>query len=152
MRGQVKTGVQAGLGGLLSLVLLVGSALAEVERGQLTVRLQGFQSDAGKAVLSLVNAREQYLSRDHTPYRTAALEIRDRRAEWVAQDLPFGEYAITVYHDENGNGELDSNLFRIPREPYGFSHDARGSFGPPEYSEATFRLNNARRIVIITLK
>ena len=37
-------------------------------------------------------------------------------------DLAPGEYAFCVYHDVNSNGELDTNLVGIPKEPFGFSN------------------------------
>jgi uncharacterized protein (DUF2141 family) len=54
----------------------------------------------------------------------------------VIHDLPAGLYAIASYHDENGNGKLDTSALGIPEEGYGFSNDARGLFSPPKFSEA----------------
>jgi uncharacterized protein (DUF2141 family) len=59
----------------------------------------------------------------------------------VIQDLPAGNYAIASYHDENGNGKLDTNALGMPEEGYGFSNDARGTFGPPKFSEAVFEFD-----------
>ncbi len=53
-------------------------------------------------------------------------------------DLPFGTYAISIFHDVNGNGKLDTNFLGIPKEPYGFSNNAKGHFGPPHYDKARF--------------
>lgn len=55
--------------------------------------------------------------------------------------LPAGEYALVVYHDENGNGRLDRNFIGIPREPLGFSNSYRPK-GPPTFSRAAFTLEN----------
>jgi uncharacterized protein (DUF2141 family) len=41
-------------------------------------------------------------------------------ASFEFSDIKPGKYAIAVIHDENCNGELDSNLFGIPTEGYGF--------------------------------
>ncbi len=51
-----------------------------------------------------------------------------------------GKYAISVYHDVNGNQRLDSNMVGIPSEPYGFSRDARGKMGPPSFDDAAFEV------------
>jgi uncharacterized protein (DUF2141 family) len=56
--------------------------------------------------------------------------------------VPYGSYAVQAYHDENGNRRLDRNLLGAPSEPYGFSNDARRSFGPPSYKEAEFTLSS----------
>ena len=54
--------------------------------------------------------------------------------------LSEGSYAIRVMHDRNGNGQLDSNLVGMPTEPWGFSNDASGAFGPPAWEDARFEL------------
>lgn len=53
-----------------------------------------------------------------------------------------GRYAISVVHDENGNGKLDTRLM-IPREGYGFSHDAPVRLGPPRFDKAAFSVSGA---------
>ena len=52
--------------------------------------------------------------------------------------LPPGQYALTCFHDLKGNGMLDTNMFGIPQEPYGFSNNARSLLGPPTFSKAAF--------------
>ena len=54
----------------------------------------------------------------------------------IFSDIPEGQYAIAVFHDENGNDELDTNFIGIPKEPYGFSNNASATFGPPSFEKA----------------
>ena len=56
-----------------------------------------------------------------------------------------------LYHDENGNGEFDTNLFGFPLENYGFSNNARAIFGPPAYDKAAFRLAEDEQEHVIRL-
>jgi uncharacterized protein (DUF2141 family) len=57
-----------------------------------------------------------------------------------------GSYAVAVMHDENGNGELDSNFVGAPVEGYGFSNGARsGMFGPPAFAKARLALISPAR-------
>lgn len=51
--------------------------------------------------------------------------------------VPAGRYAISLIHDENANGKLDTRLM-IPREGYGFSLDAPVRMGPPKFERAAF--------------
>jgi uncharacterized protein (DUF2141 family) len=51
--------------------------------------------------------------------------------------VPAGRYAISLIHDENANGKLDTRLM-IPREGYGFSLDAPVRMGPPRFDRAAF--------------
>jgi len=58
----------------------------------------------------------------------------------TAEDLPPGEYAIRIMHDVNSNDELDANFVGMPTEPYAFSNNARGMFGPATWEDARFVL------------
>lgn len=66
------------------------------------------------------------------------VKIENRKAEYTFEELPFGEYAIKLFHDENMDGELDTNFLGIPTEDYGFSNNVRGTFGPADYDDAKF--------------
>ena len=59
----------------------------------------------------------------------------------AADGLAPGEYAIRVMHDLNGNDELDANFVGLPTEPYGFSNNAKGRFGPAQWKDARFELD-----------
>lgn len=54
--------------------------------------------------------------------------------------VPAGRYAISLFHDENGNGRLDKRLM-IPREGYGFSRNAPVMMGPPRFASAVFAVD-----------
>ena len=54
----------------------------------------------------------------------------------VFAEVPPGRYAIKAFHDSDGDGELGRDLFGAPSEDYGFSNDARGTFGPPDFADA----------------
>lgn len=47
--------------------------------------------------------------------------------------------AIAVFQDLDGNGVLSKSAVGIPSEPYGFSNDSRGLFGPPTFEAAILR-------------
>ncbi len=54
--------------------------------------------------------------------------------------LPAGTYGLRIMHDVNDNGELDSNFVGIPSEPWAFSNNATGNFGPPSWKDVSFEL------------
>lgn len=70
----------------------------------------------------------------------------------VFENVPDGTYALSVIHDENKNGELDSNLIGIPREGFGFSNDAMGTFGPPSFEKSGFVLKKEARKMKVTMR
>ena len=80
------------------------------------------------------------------------LPVEENRISWKQDSLPYGKYAIAVYHDKNVNGELDSNLLGIPKEAYGFSNNARGRFGPASWKDAHFEITSQQYSMTITIK
>ncbi len=63
----------------------------------------------------------------------------DDRKVYRIENVPPGEYALLVYHDENNNERIDKNFIGIPKEPLGFSNSYEPK-GPPSYSRAAFVL------------
>lgn len=68
------------------------------------------------------------------------LPIRQSTITCTLPPLPYGTYAIAVFHDLNGNGQLDKNSLGVPTEPYGFSNDVRSKWRAPSFSEAAIRV------------
>lgn len=79
------------------------------------------------------------------------VELVDGAAQAVFSGVPPGRYAVKSFADENGNATLDTNLFGLPVERYGFSNNARGRMGPPGF-EATAVEVDADRSISFELK
>ena len=45
---------------------------------------------------------------------------------------------MKAFHDVNGDGQMNTNPFGIPIEPYAFSNNAVGNMGPARWSAARF--------------
>ena len=74
----------------------------------------------------------------------------------AAANLDFGpvapgHYAISVIHDENGNGRLDKRLI-VPIEGYGFSNDAAVMMGPPRFTSAAFVVGSQSEHLTIRMR
>ena len=67
-------------------------------------------------------------------------------------DIAPGTYAVKVFHDVNDNALMDVNWVGIPKEPYGFSNDAMGTFGPPGFEQASFKVGAGAKVVRIRMK
>jgi uncharacterized protein (DUF2141 family) len=66
-------------------------------------------------------------------------------------DLPPGTYAIALFHDENGNGRLDTR-FGVPTEGFGFSNNPRILFGPPSFATARFAVGGTPVAVTVRIR
>ena len=63
-------------------------------------------------------------------------------------ELLNGTYAIGIFVDANYNNEMDRNFFGVLKEQYGFSNDAKGSFGPPSFKDASFTVSGDMKLRI----
>jgi len=118
------------LGGLLLLV----SSSAQAEPPGLVVEITGVRSDSGVIYIAVFADAESYeLSRD--PIAKVSVPAVEGTVT-AHMDLPTaGKVAISVFHDENDNGSLDTNRIGIPLEGYGFSNGVAGRFGKPGFSK-----------------
>ena len=96
------------------------------------------RSDDGRLVYAIWSGPQGWL--ESNTVGEGSVPITDGSSEIRFESLPYGEYAISVYHDKNDNGKLDTGMFRIPKEPLGTSNDAKIRFGPPKYEDAVFFL------------
>ena len=111
------------------------------QAADLTVVVNNIQSGAGNVMLGLFYSAASF-PKAVAKGTQAPASARDAagRVTLVLRDLAPGQYAFSAYHDLNGNGQLDNNLMGLPTEPYGFSNNARGSFGPPSFQAASITL------------
>lgn len=117
--------------------LLITPTYANDNKAVLIIKVNGFQSNNGKAMIALYNSKEEYES-DLKGFREAQLDIDKEQVVWTVKDLPNGEYAIKLYVDENNNNIMDTNFFGIPKEAIGFSNNAAVGMSAPSYDEVMF--------------
>ncbi|EJL33208.1 DUF2141 domain-containing protein [Novosphingobium sp. AP12] len=99
------------------------------------VTVTELRSDKGQVLACLTTRADAFPDCDKDPL---ARKLTVPAAAEVHLDfgaVPAGRYAVSVIHDENGNGKLDTRL-GIPREGYGFSRDAAVRMGPPKFEHA----------------
>ncbi|MCP3899894.1 MAG: DUF2141 domain-containing protein [Desulfobacteraceae bacterium] len=123
---------------------------ANVGLGTLIINVNGFENNDGGAKIAIVNSEVNYDESNN--HRQKAVPVKNKKAQYIVEDLEFGEYAIKVFHDENSNGELDKAMFGIPKEAYGFSNNARGKFGAPAYSKVVFKFDTSDQKIFIKVK
>lgn len=129
-------------------VYIFQSAASE---GTIIVTFTGLKSDIGYVKVALTNSEQNY--KDHkNPYIGLTIPISNNKAVAVIEDIPFGEYAVKAFHDEDKNDDLTTNFLGIPTEDYGFSNDARSLFGPPSWNDAKFLLDKEQLDISITIK
>ncbi len=99
----------------------------------LTVEITGIKNDQGKILLQLFDSNENYQS--NKAYSANMIKAKKGVVSVTFNNLVAGEYAIRYFHDENDNGQLETNLFGMPVEGYGFSNNAKADFGPVSFDD-----------------
>ncbi|MDK2126455.1 DUF2141 domain-containing protein [Parachitinimonas caeni] len=134
---------QSYMGWALSGLLLVSGAQAAA----LKVEVAELKNSQGKLLIAVYGS-QQYLSK---PLAQRRLDASAGRMQVSLTDVPVGELAVVVIHDENDNRKLDRNDVGMPTEAYGFSNDARGWMGPPKFDQAKVRVGETGASIHIKL-
>jgi uncharacterized protein (DUF2141 family) len=143
---KVRWGVAAVAAAFVALTTLAGPTSVRAEAPachgaptpyRLNITVQGIRSSRGYVVANLYgNDRARWLadngelSISHDP--AAAGEV----TMCLYLRAP-GRYAVAVFHDANGNGDLDMGPLG-PKEAYGFSNNVRPMLAPPLLRSALF--------------
>lgn len=111
----------------------------------LTVNVKGISVQQGHLMVAVFEGQSAYDSGKTS--QGSRVKVANGEEVVVFENLIEGDYAIKLYHDENDNNKLDTNMFGIPNEGYGFSNNS-GRFGAPEYQKASFSIKEDTTITI----
>lgn len=120
--------------------------------GEVLVKLSGLRNDQGAVVVSLFASTHGFPDSVPDSLATVTVPIRAGLAEARFTSVPYGEYALSVLHDEDGDGRMATGLFGAPREGFGFSGRSDYRFGHPDFAAASFLLVSPRREIEIVLR
>jgi uncharacterized protein (DUF2141 family) len=110
---------------------------APVER--LRIEVSNLHSNRGFVYCAIYAEPGDGFPSDESKAKTGVrAAIKDRRAVCEFAGLAPSVYAVSMLHDENNNGKMDTNWVGMPVEGYGATRDAKGSFGPPKFKDAAF--------------
>ena len=117
-----------------------------VSAADLTVNVDDISKHEGNIYVVLFDSANAYNGKGK-PIKRSRIEVTKNSHSVVFKETEAGTYAIKLFHDENGNGKLDTNLVGIPSEGYGFSNNA-GAFGPATFEDASFAVTETSEINI----
>ena len=120
---------------------------AQNETFTLTVEVFGLKNNTGKVFLAIFDNEQTFL-KTNKEVNGMSVIIENNKAMAQFRGLKKGEYALSLFHDKNNNNMLDKNLIGIPKEPYAFSNNATGIFGPPSFKDSKINLNADKTIAI----
>ena len=118
-----------------------------VSASQIDFQINGIKQAEGKLYIQLFKGENAYKTGDALV--ATVVSPKDKSSATVQfNDIEPGEYAVRFFHDENNNGKLETNLFGLPTEGYGFSNNAKPNFGPVSYEEIMFVVDSEQVVTI----
>ncbi|MEW6492463.1 MAG: DUF2141 domain-containing protein [Cyanobacteriota bacterium] len=127
--------------------------------GNLTVEVQGLRNQQGKICFKIFNGSQGFPNNNDRAVRRECVVIAESLPEdpdqpltTTFENLESGTYAIALYHDSNGDEQLNRDGLGIPAEGYGFSNNAPAVTGPPNYADAAFVLIGSDSTVQIQMR
>ncbi|MDX1702516.1 MAG: DUF2141 domain-containing protein [Melioribacteraceae bacterium] len=132
------------------ILLLLGMQVF-AQTAKLRVKVTGYEELVGNLSIGLFSDPEGFPKKSANSVGVD-IEILDTVVTYTFNELKDGVYALAIFHDENGNGELDQNFLGMPTEDYVFSNYATGTFGPPSFEDAKFSLKDSLSVVLLLNK
>ena len=127
------TAVAASAGGLAASPLAAHAA-------ELAVTIDEIRSTDGALMVSVVRGEDGFDGTNEPVTRMKVLPTVPSAR--FTLELPPGAYGIRMFHDLDGDGALNANLIGIPSEPWAFSNNATGAFGPPGWAKVRFEVGD----------
>ena len=131
---------------IICFVLFTNSFLGFAQHN-LNLTVNGVSSNKGNICVAIYKDQNSFLKFDRV-YKIGSEQAKKGSTLVQINDIPKGSYAVAVFHDENGNRKLDTNMFGIPKEPIAFSKGKMKMFGPPKFDECRFQIASNKAITI----
>jgi len=121
----------------LALIAVLGNLPAgtSTSGGRLEVVVTGARNAQGVLRTALFRGSEGFPGKDEQAIGRLVAPASTGPVTFLFKDIPPGEYAAAVLHDEDNNGKMNSNWLGMPREGYGTSNNPEGR---PKYKKSRF--------------
>lgn len=114
-----------------------------INSGSLKIQIDNLKNDQGQIGVLIFTTKTGYPDQNEHAYRSMFIPIQDKIPVITIDDLPYGDYTITIMHDENNNGIFDKTTFSIPKEGYGVSNNPKPRvFGPPHFKDGIIKVSS----------
>jgi uncharacterized protein (DUF2141 family) len=149
--------MQSNLGAFFLVVFFLTFSQRTLPQGQpsqasiIHVEITGLRNDRGQVFCALYSSPDGFPKDNKKAIARLPSAISQQHAVCEFSGIAPGTYAVSVFHDENSNGKLDTNFMGIPREGVGASNNAKGHLGPPKFRDASFGFAGNRIDLQITI-
>lgn len=125
---------------------------ASAGQSSITVNVSGVRSQKGNIVVCLwkSQAKDFPLCSKTTSFQQSTVRAVGSSVAATFQDVPSGEYAISAFHDENQDGQLNRGAMGRPKEGIAISNLNlnQGRRERPSFNKAKFTVNGAKTMSV----
>lgn len=126
--------------------------IIEEDTGSLILNIKNVKTDTGIIWIGIYDSEQNFLIKEKAILERYDISSPVKNPTIRIESLKFGEYAIALFHDVNGNGEMDRNFFGIPSEPYAFSKKPKSRWRLPRFDEIKFDFKANNQSISTTLE
>ena len=132
-----------------SVLLLFGVifTLIPSNNPQLTIKISNIDKIQGEIKVGIFDSETHFLKIGYA-IKNYSIKVQDNTATLIITDLPKGDYAVTLYHDENSDNKMNTNFIGIPKEPYGFSNNFAPKMSAPKFKDCKFTFLESKTLNI----
>ncbi|MEO1624966.1 MAG: DUF2141 domain-containing protein [Bacteroidota bacterium] len=127
--------------------LFLSMACSAQAQNSLNISVEGVKKIKGEVFVALFNQSEGFPGGD-ARFREAVVKVEQSTVQIQFDNLPAASYAVSLFHDVNESGDMDTNWMGIPKEPYGFSNNPRIVFRAPTYEDCSFSVEQDTQVKI----
>ncbi|TDQ19421.1 uncharacterized protein (DUF2141 family) [Algoriphagus boseongensis] len=137
---------------ILSLFLQLGNPTVQDKvNTKLLIQIHHTKSDQGKIRILIFSSEKGFPDQPEHALKSYSITPKNKAGELLVEDLPEGKYAVSVIHDEDGNGKLNTNAVGYPSEKFGFSNNPKVYFSIPSFEKVAFQLTKEAKTILINL-
>lgn len=134
-----------------SIAVVLTLASTHLYANNLTITVHGIDKKSGTLQVAIFDSEKAYSKVDHQKaYASYAIAVKSDESKVTFHDLPNNSYAISLFHDENNNGVIDTSSTGVPIEGYGISNLAN-KYQTLTFSEASFPVNKKNKTIDIKM-
>jgi uncharacterized protein (DUF2141 family) len=115
-------------------------AVAGESTQTLSIHISGLKNQSSMLYVAVFDSAKGFPKPERSR-TTTTIPVTGVKVDFSLSLPDMSKASIAIFQDLNGDGTLTKNSFGLPIEPYGFSNNARSTFGPPSFSQAAFRVS-----------
>lgn len=131
----------------LSLICAWIAAQGFAQTGTIILNVTQIQTDKGGEISAGIFVRKNF-PKVGKQLVGQEKSVTGKSMQLIFENVPVGEYGVVAFQDIDKNKDLKTNFVGLPKEPIGFSNDAKIKFGPPDFDDAKVKVEAGKTLTL----